>query len=341
MKAICLEAIKKLTVTETDPPAITAPDQVIIQVKHVGICGSEIHAFEGTHPYRKPPSILGHEMLGFVTEIGSGITTLSVGQRVTVDPQWVCGKCEFCRAGDHNLCPHKLVLGTPQWPGALGEYILCPADAVYAVPDHLTADQAIIIEPLAVGVHAMKRARIAKGESVLILGNGSIGHVTSAMAHVYGADPIIVGDVQPHCLDNAHLLGATHTIRVDQEDVSARVAEITSGRGVDVVFLTVGVGELFADAFASVRKQGRIVLIALYKAPVLFDPYEVIKRDIELIGSTMSTDADVREAIDAIASGKVHPEHIVTHHLPVDAAQRGFELAASKADGAIKVVLDF
>lgn len=341
MKAVCLESIEKLTVIQTEKPTLTGPGQVIIEVKHVGICGSEIHAFKGTHPYRKPPAILGHEMLGYVTKISEGVDRVSIGDRVTVDPQWVCGECEWCKTGDHNLCSNKLVLGTPQWPGALGEFILCPQEVVYRIPTTWTDDQGIVIEPLAVGVHAVKRAHLQKGESVLILGAGSIGQVTTAMAHVRGANPIIVADIQQHCLDTAPKLGATHGILVGKEDIAASVSEITRGKGADVVFITHGSGDLFDAALKTVRKQGRIVVIALFKKPILIDPYQIIKKDIDVVGSIMSTDEDVREAIDVIASGTVNPAHIVTHHLPIDEAQRGFELADTKDDGAIKVVLDF
>ena len=198
-----------------------------------------------------------------------------------------------------------------------------------------------MVEPLAVAVHAVKRARLQKGESVLVLGTGTIGHVTAAMAHVYGADPIIVADVQQHCLDTAAKIGATHSILVGEQDIATKVNAITEDKGADVVFLTYGAGELFDEAFEAVRKQGRIVVVALFKKSVLINPYKIIKKDIDIVGTIMSTDEDVQDAIEVIASGKIDPAHIVTHHLPIDEAQRGFELADTKDDGAIKVVLDF
>ncbi|NDJ76517.1 MAG: zinc-binding dehydrogenase, partial [Chloroflexi bacterium] len=235
----------------------------------------------------------------------------------------------------------KLVLGTPAWPGSLGEYFVIPQGSVFKVPEHLSVDQATMIEPMAVAVHAAKRAQLQAEESVLILGGGSIGHVTAAMSQVRGASPIIVADIKQHCLDNIRKMGATHTILVGQQPIAETVMEITDGKGVNVVFLTVGVGEQFADAFASVRKQGRIVVIALYKAPTMIHPYDIVKRDIDVRGSIMSNDEDVHEALELIASGKVDVEPMVTHHLPIEQAQRAFELVASKDDGAVKVVLDF
>lgn len=341
MKAICLEAIEKLTIIEAEKPAITGPEQVLIEVKQVGVCGSEIHAFEGTHPYRKPPSILGHEMVGEVVAVGEGVTRFKAGDRITVDPQWPCGKCEWCRRGDHNLCPTKLVLGTKEWPGALGQYIIVPEGSVFMLPEHLTADQAAMIEPMGVAVHAAKRARLKAGEAALILGSGSIGHVTAAMCHVTGADPVIAVDIKPHCLDTVLQVGATHTIRADEEDVVVRVMDITEGKGVDVVFLTSHADGMFDIAMHAVRRQGRVVVIALFEHPVSIHPYDIIKKDMDIVGSIMSTDEDVNEALELIASGKVNIAPIVTHHLPIDEAQRGFELAMTKNDSAIKVMLQF
>lgn len=341
MKAVCLEDVGRLAVIETEQPTLNGADEVLIRVKQAGICGSEVHAFEGTHPYRKPPAVMGHEVLGTVAAVGAAVSRFKPGDRVTVDPQWPCGECEWCQQGAINLCPNKRVLGTPAWPGGFGEYIVVPERSVFAVPEHLSDIQATMIEPLGVGVHAVNRAGLKPGQSVLILGGGSIGLLTAAMAQVRGAAPIIVADVQQHCLDTAPLLGATHTVRVGQESILDRVMAITDGRGVEVIFLTVGKEELFHAAFDVVRRQGTIVVVALYEAPVTFNPYNIIKKDLHVIGTLMSTEADVREAIDLVASGRVQPQHIVKHQLPMEQAQHGFHLASTKEDGAIKVVLRF
>ena len=341
MKAMRLEAVGKLALVETDRPTLSAPDQVLIKVVVVGICGSELHAFEGTHPYRKPPTILGHEVVGTVIESGKAVTRCQPGDRVTVDPQWPCGECEWCQRGEVNLCPEKRVLGTPAWPGALGEYFVIPECSVFPLPAHLTTDQGVTVEPLGVGVHAVKRARLQAGEAVLILGTGAIGHMVAAMAAVRGAGPIIVADVKPHCLESAQRLGATHTILVGEDSITERVMDITGGRGVEVVFLTADVDWLVDEAFNAVCRKGRIVFIALFNAPIHLNPYRIIQKDLDVIGSIMSTEEDFNEALALVAAGKVQAEAIVTHHLPLAQAQHGFELAASKADGAIKVVLEF
>jgi len=123
---------------EAERPSIQSPDQVLIQVKTVGVCGSEVHAFQGTHPFRKAPVILGHEMAGDVVSVGETVADFEPRDRVIVDPQWSCGECAYCRAGDVNLCPSKKVLGTTSWPGAFGEYVVAPEEAVFHLPDNLS-----------------------------------------------------------------------------------------------------------------------------------------------------------------------------------------------------------
>ena len=139
MRAAFLEAEGHLVMAEAETPTIQSHDQILIQVKTVGVCGSEVHAFHGTHPFRKAPVILGHEVAGDVIAVGEAVTDFKAGDRVIVDPQWTCGQCAYCRAGDINLCPSKKVLGTPAWPGAFGQVILAPEEAVFHLPHNLPA----------------------------------------------------------------------------------------------------------------------------------------------------------------------------------------------------------
>lgn len=344
MKAACLQNVRQLTIIDIPEPTIRTADDVLIKVQQVGICGSELHAFNGTHPYRKPPSILGHEMLGTVVAVGSNVSNFASGDRITVDPQWTCGACEWCLSGDYNLCPNKRVMGTPNWQGAFGEYVISPAKSVFHVPAAMSDDQATMIEPLAVAVHTLNRAQLREGQTALILGGGPIGLVTAAMSRVRGAADITVADVQPHCLEAARALGAADTLLVATNSVdqlAQQIMEKTAGRGFDMVFLTVGVDYLIDVALQVVRPQGSIVLVALFKHAVAINPFDVIKKDLNIVGTTMSTDEDVLEAIRLIESGQIDPTCIVSHHLPIDAAQYGFELAETKTDRAIKVVLTF
>jgi L-iditol 2-dehydrogenase len=343
MRAVLLEETGRLVVTDVEPPTIQNHNQILINVKTVGICGSEVHAFHGTHPFRKAPAILGHEMSGEVIAVGEGVKDVRAGDRVIVDPQWTCGECEYCRAGDINLCPSKKVLGTPPWPGAFGEQVVVPQEAVFHLPAHLSHVQGTIIEPLTVGVHVARQASLTAGESVAVFGTGSIGGLLAGVARAWGAQPIITVDIHQHCLDAAReRLGATHDFLLPDDDLLEKVQDVTGGQGVDVIFIAADEVALVELAVKMAKRRGRIVLVALLThAPLQLTAYDIISKELSIIGSSMSNNQDVREAIDLTTSGRVDVEGIVTHHLPIEEAQRGMELAHSKDDRAIKVVLSY
>jgi L-iditol 2-dehydrogenase len=343
MRAAFLESKGRLMLTEVAMPTIDGPDQMLIQVKTCGICGSEVHAYGGTHPSRIAPVILGHEAAGIVTEVGPAVTRFQAGDRVIVDPQWPCGHCAYCRAGDINLCTNKRVLGTSAWPGAFGEYIVAPEEAVFHLPDHLSFAQGSLIEPLTIGVHVARRAELAAGESVAILGSGSIGGMVSGVARVRGADPIITADIRQHCLDAAReRLGATHDFLLPDGQLVDRVRKLGGGEGVDTAFVTGDDPALVSQAIQMVKRRGRVVLVALLtRSPLQLTAYDIIGRERQIVGSNMSSYEDIRQAIELTASAQVDVEGILTHVLPIEEAQRGMDLARTKEDGAIKVILSF
>ena len=232
MKAAVLEAVGQLVIREVAQPALKGPDWARIKVRAVGICGSEIHAFQGTHPFRKPPSILGHEVTGEIVELGPEVPGFAAGDRVFVDPQWTCGTCAYCTSGRHNLCPDKVVLGTARWTGGLGEYIVAPAPALYPLPDHVSYVEGTAIEPLAVGVHMVQRAQVTAGEEVAVLGAGTIGMMVAAVARLRGAAPVVAVDLQAHCLDLAtRHLGATHGLMGNKGPLAERILDLNDGTG--------------------------------------------------------------------------------------------------------------
>lgn len=343
MKAAFLESLGQLVIAEAEKPAIQKDDQILIQIKSVGICGSEVHGFEGTHPYRKAPVLLGHEASGVVIETGEHVTKFKPGDRVIIDPQWTCGECKFCLSGEINLCPEKIVLGTPKWPGAFGEFVVSPADAVFALPANLSFNQGALIEPLTVAVHVGNRINLQAGQSVAILGTGSIGGLVSGVCRVLGAETIIAADIRQHCLDAAReYLGATHDLLLPDDDFVAKVLSITDGEGVDVAFITADDVTLMNKAIEITKRKGKIVLIALLtEEPLSFMAYDVIGKEKEIIGSSMCTHADVQQAIEWAAAGNVDVEGILTHVLPLDQAQHGMKLASTKDEDAIKVILNF
>jgi L-iditol 2-dehydrogenase len=343
MRAALLDAQQHMTMIDADMPAVQHPDDVLIRVKTVGICGSEVHAFYGTHPFRKAPAVLGHEAAGDVIAVGSAVTHFKPGDRVVVDPQWTCGKCEYCLRGDINLCPSKKVLGTQVWPGAFGEYIVVPEETAFLLPDNLSYAQGSLIEPLTIGVHVSRRANIQPGQSVAILGTGSIGGMISGVCRASGAATIITADIHQHCLDAAReRLGATHDFLLPDSSFADKVLALTGGQGVDAVFIAADEPTLVNTAIQILKRRGRIVLVALLTEGNLdFSAYPLIAKEGEILGSLMTNQGDVQHAIDLAASGQVDVLGIATHTLPIEQAQRGMEMVHTKDDGAIKVLLNF
>jgi 2-desacetyl-2-hydroxyethyl bacteriochlorophyllide A dehydrogenase len=343
MRVALLESEEQLVLTQATMPSIQNADQVLVNVKTVGVCGSEVHAFHGTHPFRKAPVILGHEAAGQIVALGQAVTRFQVGERVVLDPQWTCGQCSYCLAGDINHCPTKKVLGTSVWPGAFGEYIIAPEASVFHLPDPLSYAQGSLIEPLSVAVHVARRAGLAAGESVAILGTGSIGGLLAGVSRALGANPILAVDIRQHCLDVAcERLGASHPILLPKDNLVEKVKQITDDQGVDIVFLTADDSGLVNLAIDIAKRRGRMVLVALLThAPLQCMAYPLIGKELHIIGSSMARHADVRTAIDLVSHGQVDVEAIATHLLPIEDAQRGLELADTKQDGAIKVILSF
>jgi L-iditol 2-dehydrogenase len=185
MKAALVVAREKVEIREIDIPKIKS-DEALIKVKAVGVCGSDLHLFRGTHPVRKPPAILGHEVAGDIVEVGDRVSNLKVGDRVTVEPQQGCGKCEFCRQGIVSLCLNKKTPGTPDWNGTFAEYFNAPAQVVHKITDNVSYQMATLIEPLAVAVHTVGRITVKEKDTLVILGSGTIGLLTLVVARESG-----------------------------------------------------------------------------------------------------------------------------------------------------------
>jgi L-iditol 2-dehydrogenase len=343
MRAALLESANHIVMIKADKPGISNPDEVLIQVKAVGICGSEIHAFEGIHPFRKAPVIMGHEMSGVVAGLGDHVEGIEIGERVFVDPQWTCGQCHCCRSGNYNQCAVKKVLGTNVWPGAFGEYVVVPRETVFHLPDKLSFVQGAMIEPLSVAVHIARRAHLAPGASVAILGTGSIGGMFSGVARAFGAETIISVDIQQHCLEAAReRMGATHDFLLPDDHFVSKVTKLTGGDGVDSVIISADDVALVNHGLEIVKRGGNIMMVALMITPPIgFIGYNIVRKEVSMIGSFMGNHEDVIRSMELAVSGQVDVSGIVTHQLPVEQAQLGMELASTKRDNAIKVVLKF
>ena len=337
MKAALFDRVEHFTVIGKDVPEIKG-NEVLIQVINAGICGSDIHAYLGKHPFRHPPSILGHEIIGSIVEIGDNVTSFEIGEMVTIEPQIGCGNCRPCTEGHYNLCEDKVVLGTTNWDGGFAEYVVAPEKSLHQIPKTLKPDLAVLTEPLAVGVHAANIADIQKGDKVAILGSGPIGLVTAVAAHYKGAETICLTDAFDRNLEIGKKLCATDTVNVRhkslEEYVTANIGQF------DHVFLTASYGAILDDALSIIKRKGKIISIALFEDKVSIDLNRLMISEIQVFGSSMYVKEDFKTAIDIISSQKYKLGSLITHRFHFDQINEAMEVALTKKDSPIKIVLD-
>ena len=341
MRAAFLHKIGDIRLAEVPIPSLDGSDQVLVQIKAVGICGSDLHFYErgriGTFIVRIP-LILGHEAAGEVIEVGEQVSNVQPGDRVAIEPGYTCRRCEFCRSGRYNLCPDVSFMAAPPVDGAFCEYVTWPADFLFKLPEAMSYEEGAMIEPLAVGVHAAGLSEISMGDSVAILGAGPIGLVSLQAAAAAGATLTIATDIIPSRLQMAHHLGATHTLDASNDVVEA-VLELTEGRGVDVVIDCVGLAETVRQAISMVRRGGHIQAIGMAQDTIdQFPLFDIVNGEISLSGSFRYVNC-YPSAIAAVQDGKIDVESLITHRFPLAETPEAMAWVAQNKDQVIKAVI--
>ncbi|MBW7476107.1 alcohol dehydrogenase catalytic domain-containing protein [Paenibacillus oenotherae] len=340
MKAVYVDDAYKVVVKDVEIPELSA-NEVLIKVKVAGICGSDIHTYKGLHPFRKPPVIIGHEIAGEVVKLGEAVTKLQLGDRVTVEPQTGCGTCEYCLTGKINYCANRGAPGIGNWYGAMAEYFTAPEQMVFKLPDSMSYEQGVLVEPFAVGVHAVRKAAIEVGDKVAVLGAGPIGLLAMAAAKAAGATTIMVTDVMDYALESAVQMGATHTLNIMNKPEWMAEAKGIIGGEFDKVLIAAGVPGIIDQSLVLLRKGGRIVTIAMFHGTQTFDIHNLQNQEKEIVGCMTYTREDTITAIDLIGAGALNEEAIISHRLSYEQAAEGFRLVDKKEDSSLKVLVTF
>jgi len=326
---------------ERRPRPALGPGDVRLRVTLCGICGSDMHEYlDGPHAIpvgaahalsgAAAPVVLGHEFSGVILEAGSA-SDLAVGQRVAVEPVYRCGSCAACRRGDYNLCAHMGFAGL-MGHGGMAEEAVVPRYMLHPLPDQVTDRQAAVLEPAAVALHALRRSRLAVGESVAVVGAGPIGLLLVQLAATAGARRIVVSDISDARLARARLLGATEIVNTSVHDLPQTAA------GVDVAFEAVGIQAALDDAIGSVRKGGRVVLVGLFGERARVDAFDLVNREVDIVPSCGYRHV-YPDLIGMIAAGIVDPSLIVTRQIRLDeAVTQGFRMLAERTDD-VKVLV--
>lgn len=342
MKAAMMQGVNTITIAELPVPK-PARDEVLIQIKAVGVCGSDVHLFAhgGIGPYIvHPPYILGHEASGQVVEVGSEVKDLKPGDRITMEPGVPCGQCEHCKSGKYNLCPRVIFWAAPPVPGVLAEYVTHKASYCYKIPDHVPYDVASMAEPLAVGIYAAKRGQAAPGKTVAILGMGPIGQTVLQSVLAYGARNIIVSDIVASRLEVACKFGARTAVNATQEDIKQVVAKLTDGMGVDLVVESSGSARGAVDAVAITKNGGTIVAVG--NPPDADVPYpllDLVSRELTLLGSFRYANI-YPIAVDVLSTNTENFRELISHHYPLERTQAAFEMVRDHKNECMKVVVE-
>jgi L-iditol 2-dehydrogenase len=337
MKALMFTDIKQLQLQDIPRPEIEAPDDVIVKVKSVGICGSDLHGYTGQSGRRTPPLIMGHEFTGDVEAVGSanGVTP---GQRVAIQPLVVCYHCDQCLAGQQNLCEKRSLIGMHR-PGAYAEYVRVPASNLYTIPEQLPYEVGAMAEPLSVAVHAVSLVNVRPYDTALIIGAGTIGLLTLVVLRQTGVRQIIVSDLSDVRLSVARILGADITINTRTQNLKDAVLQQTS-TGVDLVFEAVGLSATAQQTLDAVRTQGTVVWIGNNQKLVEIDMQSVVTREISVLGSYGMNQRDFKRSLAMLADGVVPTEQIITRRAFLSEGPQLFdELLADES--TIKCMIDF
>jgi L-iditol 2-dehydrogenase len=346
MKALVLEEYQHLVYADVPEPRIW-PEEVLVQVRACGICGSDVHGLDGSTGRRIPPVIMGHEATGVIAEVGADVTGWQAGERVTFDSTIYCGRCYFCRRGWINLCDHRRVLGVScadyRQQGAFAEYVVVPHHVLYRLLQGLSFERAALVEPLSVAFHAVERTPLSLNDTAVVVGAGMIGLLIVQALRLAGCGHIIAVDLDQGRLDLACRLGADEGLRPDSAagapgDVVARVLERTGGRGADVAFEAVGIAPTLDLAIRCLRKGGMLTLVGNLAPAAEFPLQAAVTRELTLYGSCASR-GEYPACLDMIARGAIHVDPLISAVAPLAEGAAWFQRLYDREPGLLKVVL--
>lgn len=341
MKALLLKEYKQLEVTEVPAPEIGA-DEVLVHVRACGICGSDVHGFDGSSGRRVPPLIMGHEASGVVAATGANVTRFRTGDRVTFDSTVYCGKCWFCRRGQVNLCEDRNVLGVSTGEyrrhGAFAEYVAVPQHIIYPLPDNLSFEEAALIESVSIAFHAVNRTPIRLGDVAVVVGTGMIGSLVIQTLRHAGCARIIAVDIDDYKLERAREFGADEGLNSKKVDVAAELAARTDGRGADLAFEVVGATASFHTAVSAVRKGGSITLVGNLTPKVEMPLQAIVTRELTLYGSCSSA-GEYPACIEMMARGDINVKPLISVTAPLEQGPEWFDRLYNHEPGVMKVIL--
>ena len=333
-----LQMPEKVIVREMERP-VPGPGQVLIKVERIGSCGSDIHAYYGKHPYIKCPIVQGHEFSGLIAEVGERVEGLAPGDNVTVMPQLVCGQCYPCKHGNYHICNELKVIGC-QAEGAAQEYIAVDAKIVVRLPENMSHEEGAMVEPVAVGAHAVGRLGNVDGLNVLVLGAGPIGNLTAQVAKGLGAKSVMITDVSNYRLGVARECGIAHAVNTSSEELIQALDKAFGPDRADAILECVGVQETIGQAIGAARKGSDIIVVGVFAEKPSVDIGLVQDKELRLIGTLMYREEDYRVAVDLIRAGRVNLKPLMSKHFPFKEYPQAYKFIERNRERTMKVFID-
>jgi L-iditol 2-dehydrogenase len=343
MKAAYLTGVRSFEIRDLPTPEIDDPDQVLLRIDRVGVCGSDLHYYTTGKISGRAldfPLSMGHECTATVMGVGSRVDRIEVGQRVAVEPLICCERCDQCLAGRFNTCRSQFFLGYPgQAPGALREYLVLPARNCFPLPEGMSMDEAVLAEPLSIGLHAVRLAGQAAGKKAAMLGSGPIGLSVLLALREKGVEETFATDLLPERLALARRLGAGWTGNPNEEDVIEAVLSQEKA-GIDLVFECAGEQETLDQGIELLKPGGTLVIVGIPESDwIRFSPDQLRRKELRLQNVRRQNEC-MQDAIDLIASGRVEVALLATHHFKLEQTKEAYDLAADYRDGVVKAMID-
>jgi len=315
------------------------PDEVLMQVKRIGICGSDIHVYHGLHPYTSYPVVQGHEVAGVIAAVGTQVKGFTRGDKVVFMPQVTCGECYPCRHRMYHICDNLKVMGF-QTNGAAQEYFPVRADLVLKVPQMVLLDHAALIEPISVAVHALSRLGSMTGLNVLVLGAGTIGNLVAQVAAADEAKRVMITDISEYKLDKARQCGLIDAVNPIREDLDKAILKAFGPDKADLILECVGVQDTITQAVINARKGSTIIVVGVFGNKPLVDLGLIQDRELNLIGTLMYQRKDYECAIELVSTGKLQLDNMVTQRFAFKEYLEAYKAIEASGGNYMKVMLE-
>lgn len=338
MRRATMTAPGIIAITDIPDRPVPGPDEVLLRIRRIGVCGSDVHVNHGRHPFTSYPVIQGHEFAGVIELVGSNVTGLRPGTKATATPQVTCGRCAPCRRGDYHICDHLKVQGF-QAPGCAQDFFVTRAERIVPLPDSFTFEQGALVEPVAVGVHATARVRAVRDRQVVVLGAGPIGNLLSQVVKAEGGQ-VLITDVSEHRLEIARACGIDNVSNATQEPLRDAAVRVFGPAGFDLAFDCAGAQAAIAAAVENLQKGGTLVLVAVYGEQPRVNTGLIQDRELTVTGTLMYRHADFVRAVDLIRSGEVRTAPLETAHFPLEQYGDAYRFIDKSHDRSMKVFID-